>query len=808
VARRRGFLRNIILRLDRDSAEQVQTDISDALGKAGQSGAERIEEAMQEGGNKAAWQLRRILTESYNKTIAEARVKFARGLIDQREFDRLRHEAARTFDDALIAGMDRLRTQGDLTERQFTSLSRSLKTVGREGPKEVGRISAAFDRLKGIVVGVGGAIAAAFAVRRITQFGRDAIRAAEATRQGQRLLAQQLENVGIAWADVRSEIEATAATLWDTHRMTTDEVDIGLRELIKTTNDYQVSLRYVGLAQDLAAATGSGLEKSAQRIGRVLQGDIGWMRRFGWQAEDSASALALLEERTAGAARASITWGEQVGMAWGDLKTAIGEAMIEAGSGSSVVDTLTGALKGLEEWVRANSSQLSTLTERLLGAAGAAASFAQRVMDVFDPAGEVARKHTAGLMAMGLDSEGWARQADAIGVQIDGLRGHVERLRDELEEPTQETGIAGLIWGFGREKRARAANEQVRETLAQIKSLETTIEGLERTQQFALSRSREQVRVQREELGVVEETLAARIQAQGQEVAQLRTAHGLRVLTAAEMMRAMELEGQIRDQLERSNLALEDRIALAQQLQLIQQVTPDLSVPARARWGLDELEVDLTPMRSARAEVDELAGRWLETNELMVGAAQNAAWGITGAFADMFGELYRGFDGVTGAAEAMARGVAGALLGGVAEYAAGKVKENVALAIEATAKGLAAASNPFTAGLAPGFYQAAKTHALAAAKWGLLAGAGGAGQSAVAGGGRGGLSGGIPTGARDTTGRLLEDRRAPEVHVYIDPLDPSNPAWQRSVYAANRYATDRYGEGATVHVHRYPGGQG
>src|SRR5690606_26059319 len=170
-------------------------------------------------------------------------------------------------------------------------------------------------------------------------------------------------------------------------------------------------------------------------------------------------------------------------------------------------------------------------------------------------------------------------------------------------------------------------------------------------------------------------------------------------------------------------------------------------------------------------------------------------------FQDMFGVLLDGFDNVGEAAEAMARGVSGALLGGGAEYASAKVKENVAEAIAALAAGLAYSGNPLLATRAPAMFQAAKTYALAAAKWAVLAGAAGAGQAAIAGGGRGGLSGGIPTGARDTTGRLLEERRGPEVHIYIDPLDPMNPAYQRNVAAASQMARERYGEGAVVHVH-------
>src|SRR5690606_40573433 len=93
--------------------------------------------------------------------------------------------------------------------------------------------------------------------------------------------------------------------------------------------------------------------------------------------------------------------------------------------------------------------------------------------------------------------------------------------------------------------------------------------------------------------------------------------------------------------------------------------------------------------RDARAEIDALAERWLEINADMVGAAERAAMGITGAFQDAFGVLIEDFGNVGEAAEAMARGVAGALVGGVADYASSKVSENVALAIEATARALA-----------------------------------------------------------------------------------------------------------------------
>src|SRR5690606_26188287 len=104
-------------------------------------------------------------------------------------------------------------------------------------------------------------------------------------------LIQALGNVGVAWEDVRGEVSATADVLWDTHRMASQEVEVALRELVSVTGDYALALEHVGLAADVAAATGSSLEKAAQRVGRVLRGDYAWMRRFGWAAEDAEHAL-------------------------------------------------------------------------------------------------------------------------------------------------------------------------------------------------------------------------------------------------------------------------------------------------------------------------------------------------------------------------------------------------------------------------------------------------------------------------------------------------------------------------------------
>lgn len=66
-------------------------------------------------------------------------------------------------------------------------------------------------------------------------------------------------------------------------------------------------------------------------------------------------------------------------------------------------------------------------------------------------------------------------------------------------------------------------------------------------------------------------------------------------------------------------------------------------------------------------------------------------------------------------------------------------------------------------------------------------------------GGRGGMA----TGAFDAGGRTA-DRMAPggpDVHIYIDPLDPYNPAYQSNAYAATQFARERFGENSRISVH-------
>ena len=57
----------------------------------------------------------------------------------------------------------------------------------------------------------------------------------------------------------------------------------------------------------------------------------------------------------------------------------------------------------------------------------------------------------------------------------------------------------------------------------------------------------------------------------------------------------------------------------------------------------------------------------------------------------------------------------------------------------------------------------------------------------------------IPSAMAATRPSSMVERQTPEINIYIDPLNPSNPAWQSNLAQTLRGVTQRYGT-ATVNV--------
>jgi hypothetical protein len=174
--------------------------------------------------------------------------------------------------------------------------------------------------------------------------------------------------------------------------------------------------------------------------------------------------------------------------------------------------------------------------------------------------------------------------------------------------------------------------------------------------------------------------------------------------------------------------------------------------------------------------------------------SHEAAYQMSSAFQDAFQQMMKDGQGLGDFMDALGRGIAASMLAGLSQIAQAKASEAFANAIGAGARALLY-HDPGAAAAVPGFLAEA-------AAWSALSGLTGAARGAIAGG-----SGAIPQSTRvvglsstDTIGHA-----GVEVNLFIDPLNPANPIYQRNVYAAQQYAQERY-NGATITVHPYPAG--
>jgi len=757
MAGERSIIRRIVSVFDRKSADQAQGEMVQSLAKSGE-----------EGGKKAGQNFLRDLRAEFNKRKAELAEQLARGTIDQKEFKKQTDIAAKTFNDGLLKGIEEARRQGKLTDAEYTKLTRSIKRVGDEGQRHIG--GRLVDALKKAAV----AAAALFGLRQIQRFGREALRAGEAIAAGQRALEQQLANTGVAWANVRGEIRDTARALWDTHRLTAGEVDQTLRQLIVVTNDYELSLRSVGLTHDIMAATGLGAEQAARLLGRALNGDITVFRRYGVEIDETRDVLEQLTERFGGAAKASTTATEVLTKAWSDFKEQVGLVMLEAADGASIFDTLTDAIRAMTDWVERNTQAfvqffnlgivpvargLWMVVRAVMGVAkvfvgvlfGVLAAGAHGLSLVAQAAALAER---AKARFLGLFS---AERAAAANREADAILAHARALREwarAAEETARETILEGLFPGIPERPggRPERAGPTIRTPIAGWEDAEDAARGTAAYDEAQAAADREA------------EALA-RLEAQREALIQQM----LRDIEVSHRRAAASLEGE------------EAVEALNRQLHIEEAL---LRANAEAGTEFADTIADLAGQQYDAARAAEEAARTVETAWT---EALDAIEAEVQALGSTIHTLFSAWS--SGGIEGLVR------------VAKAKVAENLARAAENFAKawGWVAGLNPAGAAAAK---KAAVGHLGAAAKWGAVGGV----SAGMRGGGGGASFGGGSVPSMTQAGGAQP--AGPEVHIYFDGpgFDAVNPHVQRVIAGASKLYGERYGPNANVTTHRRKGG--
>ena len=207
-----------------------------------------------------------------------------------------------------------------------------------------------------------------------------------------------------------------------------------------------------------------------------------------------------------------------------------------------------------------------------------------------------------------------------------------------------------------------------------------------------------------------------------------------------------------------------------------------------------EMDQDRESLLIQEAHAAAMVRREERLDSLAAKAAITAE-GMTSAFQTFFEASATGFKdagGVWDAASDAARG-AGASI--IEAFTAGRAQTETALGVAALASGI---WPPNPAAIAAGLKHFAAA-ALFRAIPGAVRGGGGAGG--------GGAGGGLPQGAVGLSAPGSTQPPAMEVNIFIDPLSPADPDFQRVVLGAVQSAQERFGANVNVNIHPRTGGR-
>lgn len=708
------LVRRILAVFDRQSAKKSEQEFKESLAKAGAEGGKAF---------------LRELRAAFDKRMAELKVQLAAGIIDKKEFRKQADAAAKEFNAGLLKGMEKARRAGELTDKEYLKLSRTLKTVGVEGATAGSKIGAAF--LK-----AGGAIAAFLTIDRAVRFLRQSISAFLESEQTVARLDSALGTLGLSYRQVSGEVESYLDTLQKTTRFSDEDGREALSRLITITGDYQTALRLLDLTANIAEKRQTTMAEAAQTAGDASRGLTKGMKDLGIAAGETGDIVAKLERNLGDIARETDANSRTIAMAnnlWGEFQEKLGGAILGSNGMKDSSTGLIGALVDLNEWVEKNSASITKLTDQVFGLG--------RTM--IRLAGIFVKLTTApGRVELGRELARWVR-GDADGADQDA-----------------EAAI-GKYWAgmFARAKTlGKRTRELTKEEIEEQKRLEKArADELERTEtELAI------LRIQTEQ-GVTE--AQAREQAQRD---RLLSGHAARQkATIEEVIAAWKRLEEAQTAARLGAVDITPRVARTGQ---VSQTEASLAIgPLAIPEGGAPFAPDQKPI--AKQFVDP----WFEAMHLLREEVEGQG--------SLFAEL----------GQAWAEGG----LAGLAKLAAGKVKENIARAIEEAAKafGSLALGNPGGAAL---HAKAAAGHTAGAAAWKVLGGALGGGGSGA------GTAGGVATGAGPVSQR--PDRiqpQKPEVHIYLNGpgFDATNPKVQRVVFGAMQNARERYGD-AIVTLHR------
>ncbi len=245
-----------------------------------------------------------------------------------------------------------------------------------------------------------------------------ATKAAKDEQIGINRLAAQLKNVGVEYNDVSNSLEQVIAATQRKTSIADDKQREALGDLLIATNDYQKALELMPLVLDLAAAKQMDLGTAAELVGKVAEGNLGTLSRYGIVMQEGATAseaLAELQKRVGGTAEAAADPMATLSASIGDLGETIGGALL--GDMNNFLGKATDIVIGITDWIKVNPELVRTI-----GMVGIALIGGGGILYAITSVSKAIIALNAALIIMhGLTGVGWLKIAAGLAIAGAGI---------------------------------------------------------------------------------------------------------------------------------------------------------------------------------------------------------------------------------------------------------------------------------------------------------------------------------------------------------------------------------------------------
>jgi hypothetical protein len=223
----------------------------------------------------------------------------------------------------------------------------------QDAKKAVSGVDRALGVLKKGALAAGGALAAAFAFRKIIQGVKDLTRESLESERVWKRLEGTLRTVGVEYKAVEGGILASARAMQDATTVGDEEFAETLQELVVVSQDFEGSLKNVNVVADVAAGLQIDLATAARLVGRAMVGETSTLKRYGIIVQEGADAVEQMRRQFAGLAENEAqSFGgrmDQLRNETGDLKEALGDFITQGKVGAGVIEFLTQRIKEAAE---------------------------------------------------------------------------------------------------------------------------------------------------------------------------------------------------------------------------------------------------------------------------------------------------------------------------------------------------------------------------------------------------------------------------------------------------------------------------